>query len=394
METLEIKNLGPIKELSVSPKTLTVLVGPQASGKSLAAQVLYFFRILKAEFARRFKPEAILNRSSKSDVLLDILSGIRLRYFFTGAESKLSYMASHDSVSEKWTITIGENGKALKINSSLRTDIDNWIENWERSRDILGKQGITNDLYIPAERMIFSMFYDHEPRVLFAPFHAEIIRNFSDAMISNRTIYELLLHRALNIDEDGERLFENVMIFQRKALKGIIQLAKNDNVWIFKSIERGREKFLPIESISSGQMAGWPIFMLLSTSGIRSRECIHFLEEPEIHLHPEAQRVMVETIACLVSFNRRVFITTHSPFILYKINNMLQAFYAYKGSPPEDVYCLNPAEVAAYRIADGKAFDMMDKETGLLDTEELDRVADELGGEFDRYLFMKEPVNG
>ena len=57
-ETLKIKGLGPIRSLTIKPRGLTVLIGEPASGKSLAAQVLYFFRTLESELARRFDPDA------------------------------------------------------------------------------------------------------------------------------------------------------------------------------------------------------------------------------------------------------------------------------------------------------------------------------------------------
>lgn len=56
-EILKISGLGPIKNLKIEIKPLTVLVGPQASGKSLAAQALYFFRTLRSEFDQRYKRE-------------------------------------------------------------------------------------------------------------------------------------------------------------------------------------------------------------------------------------------------------------------------------------------------------------------------------------------------
>ncbi|HEY84595.1 MAG TPA: AAA family ATPase [Chloroflexi bacterium] len=43
-ERLVIENFGPIKKADVDLRELTVFVGPQATGKSLAAQSVYFLR--------------------------------------------------------------------------------------------------------------------------------------------------------------------------------------------------------------------------------------------------------------------------------------------------------------------------------------------------------------
>jgi hypothetical protein len=51
-EKLIIDKLGPIKHLEIEPRPLTILIGEQASGKSLAAQVLYFFRGLRLHSAK------------------------------------------------------------------------------------------------------------------------------------------------------------------------------------------------------------------------------------------------------------------------------------------------------------------------------------------------------
>jgi hypothetical protein len=43
-EHLQIRNFGPIHEADITIRDLTIFVGPQATGKSLAAQALYFLR--------------------------------------------------------------------------------------------------------------------------------------------------------------------------------------------------------------------------------------------------------------------------------------------------------------------------------------------------------------
>jgi hypothetical protein len=43
-ERLEIDHFGPIKKAVIDLRDLTVFVGPQATGKSLAAQCVYFLR--------------------------------------------------------------------------------------------------------------------------------------------------------------------------------------------------------------------------------------------------------------------------------------------------------------------------------------------------------------
>ena len=44
MESLEIQNFLTIREAKLDVRRFTILIGPQANGKSVVAKVLYFFR--------------------------------------------------------------------------------------------------------------------------------------------------------------------------------------------------------------------------------------------------------------------------------------------------------------------------------------------------------------
>ncbi len=49
------------------------------------------------------------------------------------------------------------------------------------------------------------------------------------------------------------------------------------------------------------------------------------IDEPEMNLHPEAQAKMIEFLAMLVNAGLRVLITTHSPYIVDHLTNLMQA---------------------------------------------------------------------
>lgn len=44
MERIEIKNFAGIKEVSLEVKQINILIGPQASGKSIIAKLLFYFK--------------------------------------------------------------------------------------------------------------------------------------------------------------------------------------------------------------------------------------------------------------------------------------------------------------------------------------------------------------
>lgn len=132
-------------------------------------------------------------------------------------------------------------------------------------------------------------------------------------------------------------------------------------------------------------MSSWPFFTIARDYlDVTEEHCFYF-EEPETHLHPNAQVEVVKTIAYLISRGHRFVITTHSPFILYVINNLIQAHIAYDGKPPEGEFSIDPDHVAAYCMGENP-HSIVDKETRLLDLDEIDDVFDDIGEYFQTML--------
>jgi len=90
--------------------------------------------------------------------------------------------------------------------------------------------------------------------------------------------------------------------------------------------------------------------------GVINKESFVILEEPEAHLHPDAQRNLVRLLIRLVNRGARVLLITHSPYVLQQINNCImlykldkverEEFFEEHGYTEDDV--LNPDLVSAY----------------------------------------------
>lgn len=125
----------------------------------------------------------------------------------------------------------------------------------------------------------------------------------SDENIVNEYITKKKLenvYSSISLAVDGELVHSN-------NSSGIGYRRKND------------DKVLDIHNISTGMKTFAIIKMLLMNGTVEENGTI-ILDEPEIHLHPDWQLVLAETIVLLQNvFGLHILITTHSPYFLRAI---------------------------------------------------------------------------
>lgn len=124
------------------------------------------------------------------------------------------------------------------------------------------------------------------------------------------------------------------------------------------------------------------------------------MEEPEQNLFPLTQVELVyELLKNTALHNDNLFIATHSPYILYALNNCMLG-YKVKDKIPADVSELrdnesswvNPKDVAVWEIHDGEFSSMVDKKNmtlqdadGLIRGNYFDRVMKLIMTDFSNY---------
>lgn len=112
---------------------------------------------------------------------------------------------------------------------------------------------------------------------------------------------------------------------------------------------------LPV-SISSSSIKS--LFLLdLYIKSIASPNDLLLIDEPELNLHPDNQRLMARVIARLVNTGVKVLITTHSDYLIREINNSImlsnefdekEAIMQSHGFKQSDI--LKPTQVSAYMV--------------------------------------------
>ena len=101
------------------------------------------------------------------------------------------------------------------------------------------------------------------------------------------------------------------------------------------------------------------------------------IDEPEMNAHPEAQLKIIEFLALLAHHGVRVVLTTHSPYIVDHLSNLMQASQLserakqaiapkFKIGMPDSF--LSPEEVSAYLFTEsGVVEDILDRKDGIID---------------------------
>jgi len=382
-ERLIIHNFGPIQEADVRVRDLTIFVGPQATGKSLAAQALYFL----ANIGDLLSPNA-------KKPLEDALSA--LEWWFGNAPSVYAgpgTLLCWDPIGvgpvQGRMHEIRWDYEGPSISEALEQRVQEaWqTETWRASSEMR--------VYIPAGRALYSFL---PPYSLFARSLDQLqwpgyIRKFYETL--GRAVRQLWEKQEVALSEISP---EKAPFLQQRIdsiIKGQIRYGPDAIL-----LETNQKRLRPA-TIAAGQMEIWPFWAIVE-AGLKSSSTFPpsspitfsppftqvYFEEPESHLHPGAQRSVMEIVAALVQQGVRFLLTTHSPYILYAVNNFLMANKVQaagrplpQGVPPE--VTLRPEQVAAYRFSsDGKVYDIMDAEVGLIDEDELDQAADELGAIF------------
>lgn len=161
-----------------------------------------------------------------------------------------------------------------------------------------------------------------------------------------------------------------------------------------------------MSALSSGQQELLPLWEALNIAFLNpDSRVLMYIEEPEAHLFPHAQSNLMKYLCSFVAgrkHKRRLFITTHSPYVLTSINNMMKAASIARGSSKDrqsKISAIIPKaswisrnQVSAYAIVDHKLVNIIG-EDNLIDAEYLDRVSVQLNKEFDDLLEIEITTN-
>jgi predicted ATPase len=136
------------------------------------------------------------------------------------------------------------------------------------------------------------------------------------------------------------------------------------------SVKRGLEIDLYNASSSIKQLA--PLLLYLRFRASKGDFLV--IDEPEMNLHPESQAKLLESLAILVNLGVRILLTTHSPYVMAHLNNLVNGNH----ENPEilkrqssslylqDERAFLPIDkVSAYEMKDNKLVSLNDPDYGI-----------------------------
>lgn len=288
-----MRNVGPIREAAVSFGDLTVLVGPQATGKSLFLQTLKL--LLDAPQVRSTMAAYGLNPAASPGKALETYFGEGMAGIWKGEES---------------TITWG--AKSIVLPSLLSPP---------RGRKRL-HQGTERAFLIPAQRILaldragwVRGFADYAPG---DPF---VVRDFSEKI---RRQLDAGSGPAEAVFPQSGRLKSEIRDSIAASIFGKYRLEIDQAGFQKRFVlsAEGRAGKLPFMVWSAGQREFMPLLLglywLLPPSRNSRRDDIEWvlIEELEMGLHPLAIEALMATILDLLHRGYRICLSTHSPTIL------------------------------------------------------------------------------
>ncbi len=390
MRSITIRNVGPIKEVVLQLNKVNVIMGQQSSGKSTIAKIIS--QCLWIE--KSLNINVIYNQY---DFIDDLIQYHRLSAEYFNDNSFIEY-----------------NGDFMKLTYNENSDKDTTLD--------LRSQKISNSklIYIPSERNFVSIipnlgsYAEEDGGILdFIKNWYEAKRKYAKANslkildlgvsyfnIENNDYNHLALTdgkelKLQNASSGLQSVVPLVTLFDYVA-RGIFNEARpmsiNENDKLIEQIKSMIEEHT--RSKNDADMLNIHYLLhLIDRKNYSFSQLI--IEEPEQNLYPQTQRNLIEYM--LSTFNESVrkntlLITTHSPYILYAINNCMLG-YLVKDTMPADRQArvqgqsawFNPQEVSIWEI-DGGHITCIQDEKGLLSKNHFNDIMKQVMNDFDSML--------
>lgn len=423
MEKLVVKNFLLLQDVNIEIKKYNILLGPQASGKSVLAKLLYFIYKI---------PQVIESGLDSKQMKEDILDNIknRFKYIFPESfwESKTFEIIYYYN---DFSITFRNKSNKLKtieievcdkysstfdniLNISKIIDMENRKKSLEDIIDIKSKDESASissriksylankktlieffskgrSIFIPSSRCVYSLLAG-KPATNAKIFSSDyFLNNFGELYENLKELYEQF--------HDHNKVAKHFHERAERILKGKYKYEKKTDFLVING------KKINAKYLSSGQQEILPLLVIIGLYAILSYsqkeinlfdERYYFIEEPEAHLFPEAQAELMSLLSYIgYESSMPFFITTHSPYLLSILNNFLYGSKLIDDNKiTEDQYIqitngarpIRTSEVNAFTLVNGISESLMDEDGIFVDSKVLDSASTIINDMYDSFI--------
>lgn len=425
MEKIIINKLGPIKYCNLSINDFMVFTGLQASGKSTIAKSIFFFKNIKNLLLmqinkRFFDGSNIMELSTRKRLLKEIRSNFLQTFGTTWCmdnDMSIEYFY-RDTVYIKICLKDGPiSPNYIWIDFSEKLiEFLNSYDNF--SLEVLTHERNNGDI----KKRIYNFFGD-DAEVIYIPAGRSMMTLFSSQLMFMYSVMNDDQKRSL--DYCTQNYLERIMQLKPSFSSSIKTLIKNKmeltdakinkenlqqcaelmqqilhgeyrNVDGEERLQVAEDRYVKINFASSGQQEAVWILNVVFYYLLNNRKSYFIIEEPESHLFPNAQKLITEFISLAKNDGNKILLTTHSPYILGTINNLL---YANKIAKEVDNNALdeiinsykwlNFEKVSAYFVENGTIQSCLDGEFEAINNEIIDGASDDINTEYDKMVLLR-----
>lgn len=384
-ERLIVKSFGPVKDLDILFKKVTLFIGDQGTGKSCVAKLFSMFKWTEKVLSQKKYKLSYFEQYNRFQKMLCKYHRIES---FVNESSYIKFEGDlYDFLYENGNFSVIDKNHEIK--------------------------GISKVMYVPAERSIVSVAENKSKLLKELPDSSE---TFSDEFVNAKKFFQ----NGYNLPFEGLR-FEYDSLNDAGWIHGVdykvrlinassgiqsslpmcivseylsSKICDKEEVKLSKEEKDKLEKRVAEIMLNEEYSDSIKDMMIRQLSyANRYNQFINIVEEPELNLFPRSQ---MEVLFSLISNNasaeeNMLVFTTHSPYSLAIINTMIMGAKAYANATEEQrgqieailpvKYQINENEIAAYRLSSSDECycqPVINEKTGLVSKNELDSASDEI----------------
>ena len=193
------------------------------------------------------------------------------------------------------------------------------------------------------------------------------------------------------VPKEKQALYREALDLVGKILKGKYTATDGEErIWV------DHKHYVKMNFASSGQQEIVWILNLLVYYLLTEQPVFFIIEEPESNLFPESQKLVIELISMIAGVGNTVLMTTHSPYVLGTVNNLLYADTVGKYSMKKTAQVISRCKwirsesCTAMFMENGSVEDCMDPDLMQIDNSLLDQISHGINEEYDQLFAIEQ----